>query len=64
MKVELTLRELDVIKELCTGKSNEEIAVALSISVNTVKTHLQRSCKKTSSKNRTALVVKYLHKGE
>jgi len=60
MKVELTSREKEVIREVSTGKSNEEVAKTLNISVNTVKTHLRRSCKKTDSKNRTELVVKFL----
>ncbi|MEO9533980.1 MAG: LuxR C-terminal-related transcriptional regulator [Crocinitomicaceae bacterium] len=62
MKNELSTREKEVVKELSLGKSNEEIAKSLCVSINTVKTHLSRSCKKTKAKNRTELVVKYLNK--
>lgn len=61
MTDELTPREKEVIRELSSGKSNAEIANSLNVSVNTIKTHLQRSCKKTNSKNRTELVVKLLN---
>ncbi len=37
----LTNREKDVIKLLLEGKSNREIAECLSISVHTVKAHLE-----------------------
>jgi DNA-binding CsgD family transcriptional regulator len=62
MKIELSAREKEVVQQLSLGKSNEEIAKALNVSVNTIKTHLSRSCKKTSSKNRTDLVIKFLSK--
>lgn len=62
MKVELSSREKEVVQELSLGKSNEEIARSLSVSINTIKTHLSRSCKKTKAKNRTELVIKYLNK--
>ena len=40
---DLSARELDVLKELCNGKSNKEIAETLVISVETVKTYVS-SC--------------------
>ena len=60
MKIELTEREKEVVHELSRGLANQEVADRLKISINTVKTHLSRSCKKTASKNRTDLVIKYL----
>jgi DNA-binding NarL/FixJ family response regulator len=36
----LTRREVDVLRELATGKSNQEIAKSLVISENTVKYHI------------------------
>ncbi len=37
---ELSLREREVLQHLAKGLSNKEIARALSVSENTVKTHL------------------------
>jgi DNA-binding CsgD family transcriptional regulator len=35
----LSIREIDVLKEIAKGKTNKEIADTLCISVNTVITH-------------------------
>ena len=56
-KVDLTARELDVLREMMHGYTNEEIAASLEISVNTVRAHIQNMLKKTGFKNRLALVV-------
>lgn len=56
-RVELTKRDLDVLRELTLGYTNEEIAERLHISVNTVRTHIQNMLNKTGFKNRLALVV-------
>lgn len=56
-RVELTERELDVLRELTLGYTNEEIAERLQISVNTIRTHIQNMLTKTGFKNRLALVV-------
>jgi DNA-binding NarL/FixJ family response regulator len=61
-KMNLTRREKDVIQLLAKGSSNKDIADSLNISITTVKTHLRNSCKKTSAKNRTDLVIKFLNK--
>ena len=53
---EFTERELDILKELTTGDTNIEIAQRLSISVATVKTHIQHLMEKTGFKTRTELV--------
>ena len=54
----LSTRELEVVRELCKGKSNKEIALSLGISVNTVKTHLSRSLRKAKVSNRAELIIK------
>ena len=54
---QFTERELDVLRELTQGKSNEEIAQALGISVNGVKFHIKNLLEKTGFSNRLMLVV-------
>jgi ATP/maltotriose-dependent transcriptional regulator MalT len=54
----LSTRELDVLNELSTGKSNQEISEALFVSVNTVRTHLMNIYNKLDVKNRTQAVKK------
>lgn len=53
-------REYDVIKELCKGKSNLEIAENLFVSMNTIKTHLKNIFSKMEVKSRAELVNKLL----
>jgi DNA-binding NarL/FixJ family response regulator len=48
----LTPRELEVLHELAFGATNQEIALCLVISVNTVKNHIQSILKKLGLKNR------------
>ena len=55
---EFTERELEVLREIMTGDSNQEIAERLAISVSTLKTHLQNLQEKTGFRNRTELAVK------
>lgn len=52
----LTHREKEILNKLRIGASNIEIARALFISENTVKTHLYNLFKKISVKNRTQAV--------
>ena len=52
----ISRREEEVIRELCAGKSNREIAEALFISVQTVKDHIYRIYLKTEVKNRVQLI--------
>lgn len=53
----LSKRELEVLKCLKEGKSNDEIATSLSISPNTVKNHLDRVFKKLGVTNRFAAAL-------
>jgi DNA-binding NarL/FixJ family response regulator len=55
--VPLTDRETEVLRLLCAGLSNAEIAAALVIGHETVKTHVKRICAKTESRDRTQAVV-------
>jgi DNA-binding NarL/FixJ family response regulator len=56
----LTSRESDVLVLIAQGLSNTEIAAALFLSANTVKTHINRVFAKTGSKSR-AQAVRYAH---
>lgn len=49
-------RELAVLRELAAGRSNKEIARALAVSPNTVKTHVARLYGKLEAKRRTDAV--------
>lgn len=53
MLAQLTEREVDVLKEISTGKSNKEIANALFISEKTVKTHVSHLLSKLELQDRT-----------
>ena len=53
----LTAREQDVFQLLASGASNREIADALTISENTVKTHVRNILDKLELDNRTAVAA-------
>jgi two-component system, NarL family, response regulator LiaR len=54
----ISKREYEVLALLGTGMSNQEIADALFISQNTVKTHTSRLFEKLAVKNRTHAIIK------
>jgi DNA-binding NarL/FixJ family response regulator len=54
---QLTGRELDVLRQVAAGRSNPEIATALSLSVATVKTHVSRLLDKLNCRDRAQLVI-------
>jgi DNA-binding NarL/FixJ family response regulator len=53
----LTPREGEVLKQLAFGLTNKEIALALGISYETVKEHVQRILKKLDLSDRTQAAV-------
>ncbi|MGE5679987.1 MAG: response regulator transcription factor [Bacillota bacterium] len=55
-KYQISKRELEVIQLVCQGKSNQEIADTLFISLGTVKNHLYNIYAKAGIKSRTQLV--------
>jgi DNA-binding CsgD family transcriptional regulator len=59
----LSQRELEVLRLLATGKSNQEIADALFISLNTVATHVRNILTKTGCINRTEAAAYALRQG-
>lgn len=54
----VTERELEVLRSLAAGRSNKEIASALNLSPNTVKTHVARLYEKLEASRRTEAVLK------
>jgi len=61
----LTDREMDTLKALVGGMSNQEIAGKLFISIDTVKSHIRsRSLmQKTGCKDRTQVVIQAIRSG-
>ena len=57
MSSEFTAREIEVLRELVQGTTDTEIAEKLSVSLRTIKTHLQNMREKTGFRNRTDLAV-------
>jgi len=55
-RYKITKREEEVIRELCSGKSNREISQSLFISLQTVKDHVYRIYQKTDVRNRVQLI--------
>ena len=55
---EFTDRELEILRELTSGDTNEEIAARLYISKNTVKDYITKMLLKTGFHSRTELAVK------
>ena len=60
---ELTPRELDVVQQLAQGKSNQEIAAALTLSEGTVKYHINHVLQKLGAADRTQAVLTALKRG-
>lgn len=60
---ELRERELEVLGLMARGMSNSDIATALSISENTVKTHVNRILSKLGVSDRTQAVIVAVKRG-
>jgi two-component system response regulator DegU len=59
----LSEREIEVLKEVALGQNNREIAEALVVSEETVRTHLKSAFRKLSVNDRTQAVVVALKQG-
>lgn len=60
---DLTARELDVLREVVRGDTNQEIAERLFLSVETVKSHIKEMMSKTGFHTRTELAVRARESG-
>ena len=58
LSTDFTQRELEVLQELVSGKTDAEIAESLCLSVSRVKQHILRIREKTKYNNRTELAVR------
>jgi DNA-binding CsgD family transcriptional regulator len=59
----LSAREREVVRMIALGASGPEIAEALHISHNTVRTHARNAMEKTGTRSRAQLVAKALAEG-
>jgi len=60
---ELTAREIEVLRQMAVGRSNKEIADALAIGEETVKTHVGNVLAKLEAQNRAQATVQALKRG-
>jgi NarL family two-component system response regulator LiaR len=60
---DLTVRELEVLRQVAKGLSNREIAAKLVISEKTVKTHISSLLSKLGQEDRTRLAIFAIKKG-
>jgi len=60
---ELTEREREIVAWVASGRSNQEIAEALVVSPDTVRTHVSRAMVKLGARDRAQLVVFALQSG-
>ncbi len=54
----LTKREMELLRLLCSGKSNRELARTTFVSINTIKTHLKNLYLKLKVTNRAEAITK------
>ena len=59
----LTAREREILRHVALGRSNREIAAALAIAEETVKTHVANLLAKLQAENRAQAIVQALRRG-
>ena len=59
----LTAREREILRHVALGRSNKEIAAALTIADETVKTHVANLLAKLQAENRAQAIVQALRRG-
>ena len=60
---QLTSRQIEVLKLMCSDKTNAEIAETLSVSIRTVETFKTQILKSTGAKNMATVVMLAVRKG-
>jgi len=63
LSIDFTERELEVLREVVSGKTDADIAQKLKLSVSTVKFHIQKIREKTGFTTRTELAVRTRESG-
>jgi DNA-binding NarL/FixJ family response regulator len=59
----LSVRELDVLKQVASGNSNRRVAGELRVTEDTVKSHMKSIMSKLSARDRTHAVMIALRRG-
>jgi two-component system NarL family response regulator len=59
----ITKREFEVLQELTTGKSNNDIANSLNVTERTIKAHITNILRKLKASDRTHAVVIAIKRG-
>jgi DNA-binding NarL/FixJ family response regulator len=62
-RVDLTAREVEVLRLVARGLQNSEVARVLGLTAGTVKVHLQHVYRKLGTEDRTEAVTVALHRG-
>jgi DNA-binding CsgD family transcriptional regulator len=60
--VDLTPRQLEVLRQLSEGRSTQEVADSLGISVNTVRNHIQNTLAKLGVHSQVEAVAKAIRR--
>ena len=60
---DLTAREIEVLRQVAKGRSNKDIAKALFVSEETIKTHVGHILSKLQIENRSQAIVQALKRG-
>ncbi|MDZ4832877.1 MAG: response regulator transcription factor [Candidatus Melainabacteria bacterium] len=63
LSANLSTRELDVLRLVVDGLTNQEIAIKLVLSIETVKTHMRHIMEKLAVSDRTQAAVKAMREG-
>jgi DNA-binding NarL/FixJ family response regulator len=59
----LTARELEIVRQVAAGRSNDEIGTALGITTKTVEGHLRRLFERLGVQSRTELATRAVREG-
>lgn len=63
MSTRLSDREVEVVRYVAKGLTNQEIGRSLYLSSDTVKTHLRRISRKLGVRNRAEIAIRCLRDG-